>query len=109
MRWDVTREVVRDLWAVCRTGDASADSRALVDAFLAEDTALAETLKEGETMNTIVPHVNLSPDAERRMLDDAATNARLKLLVIGGSMTLVAVLLFAALAGILVVFLRHGV
>jgi hypothetical protein len=104
MRWYVTRDVVRDLWAVCRMGDASADSRALVDAFLAEDTAFAESLKEGETMDTIMPHVRLSPDAERRMLDDAAKNARLKLLVIGGIVTLVAVLLLLAFAGLAVVF-----
>lgn len=108
MRLDVTRDVVSDLWALCCTGDASADSRALVDAFLAEDTAFAESLKESEAMNTIVPRVTLSPDAERRMLDDAAKNARLKLLVIGGSVTLAAVLLLAAFAGILVAFFGQG-
>ena len=109
MRLDVTRDVVRDLWMLCRTGDASADSRALVGAFLAEDTELAASLEEGKTMDTIVPHVRLSPDAERRMLDDAAKNARLKLLVIGGSVTLAAVLLFAAFAGVVLAFFRHGV
>lgn len=106
MRLDVTRDVVRDLWALCRTGDASADSRALVDAFLADDAALADSLKEGEKMNTLVPHVRLSPDAERRMLDEAVKNARLKLLIIGGSVTLLAALLFAAFAGALAVFVR---
>ena len=109
MKLDVSRDVVSDLWALCRAGNASADTRALVEAFLAEDTALAESLKEGETMNTIVPHVSLSPDAERRMLDDAARNARLKLLIIGGSVALGAVLLFAAFAGVLLAFFRHGV
>ena len=108
MRIDVTRDVVSDLWALYRTGDASADSRALVDAFLAQDTAFAETLKESEKMDTIVPPVRLSPDAERRMLDDAAKTARLKLLVVGGSAALVAVLLFAAFAGALMVFFRAG-
>lgn len=108
MRLDVTRDVVSDLWVLCRTGAASADSRALVDAFVAEDPGMAELLEENETMNTIIPHVSLSPDAERRMLDDAARNARLKLLVIGGSVALGAVLLFAAFAGILLVFFRHG-
>ncbi len=106
MRLEVTREVVSDLWALCHTGDASADSRALVEAFLAADAAFAESLKEGETMNTIVPHVHLSPDAERRMLDEAVKNARLKLLILGGSITLVAALLFAAFATILVTFIR---
>jgi len=109
MRLDVTRDVVSDLWMLCRAGDASADSRALVDAFLAEETAFAASLKEGETLDTIVPHVRLSPDAERRMLDDAAKNARLKLLVIGASVTLAAVLLFAAFAGVVLAFFRHGV
>lgn len=109
MRPDVTRDVVSDLWTLCRTGDASADTRALVDAFLAEDPGLAESLKkEEETMSTIVPQVRLSPDAERRMLDDAAKSARLKLLIVGGSVALGAALLFAAFAGVLILTFRYG-
>jgi hypothetical protein len=103
------RDVVSDLRALCRTGEASADSRALVDAFLAEDTEFSESLKEGEAMNTIVPHVRLSPDAERRMLDDAAKTTRLRLLILGGSVTLAAVLLLAAFAGIVLALFRNGV
>ncbi len=109
MKLDVTRDVASDLWALCRAGDASAETRALVDAFLAADPELAESLKkEEETMSTIVPQVRLSPDAERRMLDDAARNARLKLLIVGGSVALGAALLFAAFAGALILTFRHG-
>ena len=36
----VSRDVIRDLWALCEAGEASEDSRRLVDAFLAQDTEL---------------------------------------------------------------------
>ena len=41
---DVTRDVIRDLWALSAAGEASADSRRLVDAFLAQDVELAHSL-----------------------------------------------------------------
>jgi hypothetical protein len=43
----VTRDVVSDLWPLYEAGEASADTRALVDAFLAEEPAFADTLKRG--------------------------------------------------------------
>jgi hypothetical protein len=41
----ITRDVVSDLWPVYEAGEASADSRALVDEFLAGDPEFAETLR----------------------------------------------------------------
>lgn len=41
----VTRDVVSDLWSIYETGEASADTRALVDAFLADDPAFATVLR----------------------------------------------------------------
>jgi len=41
----ITRDVVSDLWPVYEAGEASADTRALVDEFLAGDPAFAETLR----------------------------------------------------------------
>jgi hypothetical protein len=105
MKLDVTRDVVRDLWPLCRAGEASPDSKALVDAFLREDGALASMLQQSETVGRVVPGVRLSPDAERRLLDEAGARARLKLQIIGGSIAAVAVLLLAAFGGIVWMFL----
>jgi hypothetical protein len=99
MKLEVTRNVVKDLWPLCRAGEASPDSKALVDAFLAEDSAYASKLKKSEALGPVVPVVNLSPDLERRLLDEAQRNARLKLQIIGGAIAAAALLLFAGLCG----------
>jgi len=101
MKYEVTRNVVRDLWPLCQSGDASSDSRALVDTYLATDAEFATTLKEIANMNTAMPGITLSPDAERRMLDDARDRARTRLLVIGGSIAAAAVIALVALGGAL--------
>ena len=41
----VSRDVICDLWALCAAGEASDDSRRLVDAFLDQDPELAERLR----------------------------------------------------------------
>lgn len=102
MKTEITRNVVRDLWPLCQSGDASADSRALVDAYLATDIAFAATLKETTKMNTLIPGMTLSADAERRLLDDARHRARIQLLLVGGGLAI----LLLALCGALVLVLR---
>ena len=102
MKSEITRNVVRDLWTLCQSGDASADSHVLVDAYLATDTEFAATLKETAKMNTLVPGMTLSADAERRMLDDARDRARIKLLLVGGGLAI----LLLALCGALVLIFR---
>ena len=99
MKLEVTRNVVKDLWPLCRAGEASPDSKTLVDDFLAEDSAYASKLKESQALGSVVPAVNLSPDAERRLLDEAQRNARLKLQIIGGAIAAAALLAFVGLAG----------
>jgi len=42
----VTRHVISDLWPLYESGEASPDTRALVDAFLATDPAFARTLRD---------------------------------------------------------------
>jgi ferric-dicitrate binding protein FerR (iron transport regulator) len=101
MKLEVSRDVVRDLWPLCRSGEASADSRALIDAFLSEDGALASTLRESEALTQAMPAFRLSPDAERRLLDEARRRARTKLLVIGGAVAMVGLIALVALGGIL--------
>lgn len=106
MRLEVTRDVVTDLWSLCRAGDATPDSRALVDAFLAEDPAFARTLQASDKLANVLPPVRLSAEAERRLLDEARQRARMKLMVIGGAVAIVGTLLMVALAGAL--FLTFG-
>jgi len=106
MKFDVTRNVVSDLWPLCQSGDASEDSRALVDAYLAGDTDFATTLRESERFGGAVPSLRLSPDAERRLLDDARSRARLKLLMVGGGIALTGLILLTALGGALFVTIR---
>ena len=98
---DVTRDVVSDLWPLCRSGEASAGSQTLVEAFLAQDDDFAAALKATEKQARVVPALRLSPDAERRLLDQARERARRKWLVIGGAVGLIGFLLVAAL-GVLV-------
>src|SRR6185436_814969 len=43
---NVTRQVINDLWPVYAAGEASADTRALVEAFLGQDPAFARALQE---------------------------------------------------------------
>ena len=106
MMLEVTRDVVSDLWPLVRAGEASAGSRQLVDEFLVHDEAYAASLKESEMPPKTLPSLRLSPDAERRLLDEARATARTKLLVIGGALALGGLVLLTALGGALVVMFR---
>ena len=106
MNFDVTSDVVNDLWPLSRTGEASADSKRLVDQFLAENPDFAKILKRSVELPGAMPPLTLSPDAERRMLDDAQKRARLKLMIIGGSVALFGFLVIAAMVGAMFVVFR---
>lgn len=103
MKLEVTRDVVSDLWPLCSAGEASAGSRALVEAFLREDSTFAATLRASEGLPRVMPAFRLSPDAERRLLDQAQERARMKLLVIGGAIALAGIVALVALGGVLFV------
>jgi|EndMetStandDraft_4_1072995.scaffolds.fasta_scaffold803060_1 hypothetical protein len=65
----VTRDVVSDLWPLYTSGEASGDTRALVEAFLAGDPAFAATLREsGAPLSVAAPPV-LPPGHELMALD----------------------------------------
>jgi hypothetical protein len=64
----ITRDVVTDLWSLCSSGDASEDTRKLVEEFLAGDPELARTLREAPP-NPLSGYVaSLPPDHEMRTL-----------------------------------------
>jgi hypothetical protein len=66
---NVTRDVISDLWPLYRAGEASRDTRALIEAFLREDQEFAQTLAELDRER--VPALetpSLKPDHELRTL-----------------------------------------
>ena len=103
MNTTVTRDLVTDLWPLYRSGEASGDTRRLVDGFLAEDADFAETLSASERLLGATPTLRLSPDAERVLLDAARHRARNKWLVIGGGVALGGIILLTALIGLFVI------
>lgn len=59
---NLTRDVVADLWPLYEAGEASPDTRALVDEFLAQDAAFAATLRATPAMSP--PVIEIPPDAK---------------------------------------------
>ncbi len=106
MKLEVTRSVVSDLWPLYKSGDASMDTRTMVDAFLAEDATFATQLRQSTELSGVMPGIRLSPDAERRLLDEARQRARTKLLLIGGAIAIIGLLALVALVGALYVTTR---
>ncbi len=106
MNIEITRDVVSDLWPLYRAGEASRDSKVLVDRFLAEDSDFAATLHKSGELGAAMPPFRLSPEAERRLLDDARARARNKLTVVGVGIGLAATVILTALCGALVLALR---
>jgi hypothetical protein len=63
----VTRDVITDLWPVYESGEASADTRALVDEFLRGEPEVAALLRRaGEA--AVPPAPALPPDHQRHAL-----------------------------------------
>jgi hypothetical protein len=107
MMLEVTRDVISDLWPVYRSGEAKAETRHLVDAFLREDASFASVLRASEGAGSGAGSLRLSPDAERRLLDEAGRRARGKLWLIAGAVGLGGLILLVALGGLLLqLFLR---
>jgi hypothetical protein len=63
----ITRSVILDLWPLYVSGDASDDTRTLVDVFLRDDPAFARELATSADLPAIAPA--LPPDLEIKALD----------------------------------------
>jgi len=63
-----TRDIVVDLWPLYVSGEASADTRALVEAFIAEDREFGERLREQEGAGLKPPPLAMPADHERTTL-----------------------------------------
>jgi anti-sigma factor RsiW len=97
---NVTRDVVRDLLTVCLAGEASADSRALVDEWLRSDPELARQAEAARRAD-LPPVPAAEPTAEKRAL--LKTKRRLR-----GRMILLGVAVYVTLLPLTVVFNSHG-
>jgi hypothetical protein len=65
----ITRPVILDLWPVYASGEASAETRAIVDEFLTQDPEFARQLRD-DPLATVEPPP-LPPDTEMRALTKA--------------------------------------
>src|SRR5689334_11531795 len=64
---NVTKDVIQDLVVVYLSGEASADTRRLVEEYLAQDPEMAERVKGAQSFT--VPQAAPPPSLERRALD----------------------------------------
>jgi hypothetical protein len=90
---NVTRDVISDIWPLYVSGDVGADTRRLVDAFLAGDPEFARTLRDGaaDPLESYAPPA-LPPDHEMTTL------ARVKKRLWGYPMLLQMAILFSCFA-----------
>jgi hypothetical protein len=78
----VTRDVVKDLLAVYSAGEASSDTRALVEEWLRSDPELARQAEQAESVT--LPEVPpLSPTVEKQALDRTRRHLRWRMVLFG--------------------------
>jgi anti-sigma-K factor RskA len=90
---NVTRDVIADLWPLYVAGEASTDTRALIDAFLREDQEFAQTLTE--LARERLPNLDapsLAPDHELKTL------ARIRRRLVGPRPLLLLAMVFSCMA-----------
>jgi len=62
----ITRDIVTDLWPLYQSGEASLDTRALVDEYLLQDQEFARALREDSTADLLRPPA-LVPEKDNEM------------------------------------------
>ena len=72
----ISRDVVVDLWPLYESGEASADTRALVDEFLEGDPAFARNLREDASAKLLAA-APVAREADHEVQALAATRRRL--------------------------------
>jgi hypothetical protein len=89
----LTRDVISDLWPLYVTGEASADTRRLVEEFLASDPSFEKTLREAasDPLSACLPP-SLPPDHQLKTFD------RIKRRLWGYPMLLQLAILFSCFA-----------
>jgi len=90
---EITRDVITDLYPLYVAGEASADSRELVEVFLKNDPEFARSLSDGSGSSlTVYPPPDLPPDHELKTL------ARIKRRLGGPLWAMQLALIFSGLA-----------
>lgn len=85
MRVEISRELVSDLWQLYKAGEASVESRRIIEAYLAEDPAFRTLLDESEHIRKGMPDVTLSPDAEMRLITLSRERIRATVWLVGAA------------------------
>ena len=85
MQSNITRNVISDLWPLYTAGEASADSKQLVEAFLAQDQDFCLSLEESERIQKILPEMTLSPDATLQLIAVARARIRTTVWLVGAA------------------------
>lgn len=85
MKSDITRDVISDLWPLYKAGEASAESKRIIEAFLSEDSAFLALLEESEGIWRGLPDVALSSDAELRLIAVARERIRTNAWLVGAA------------------------
>lgn len=79
---NVTRDVIRDLLTVCLAGDASSDSRALVEEWLRKDPELARFAEQSAKIDLAAAPA-LPPTIEKQTLDRTRRHLRWRMILLG--------------------------
>ncbi|UCF35516.1 MAG: hypothetical protein JSU96_11780 [Acidobacteriota bacterium] len=108
MKHEITRNLIEDLWPLYQSNELSKEGRTLVESFLAQDNEFASVLQTSRKMSQVIPNLQLSPDQERRLLDQAQERARLKLLIIGGGVAVAGLMLLTALVAVIFFMFMHS-
>lgn len=82
---DITRNVISDLWPLYKSGEASADSKRIIEAFLSEDRDFRTVLEESERIQKGLPDMALSPDAELQLIALARQRIRTVAWLVGSA------------------------
>ncbi len=79
---EITRDVVADLLSVCAAGEASRDTRALVEEWLRSDPELAQKVRQADHLR--LPEVPaLPPTVEKQALDRTRRYLRWRMFLFG--------------------------
>ena len=96
--------MISDLWPLHKAGEVSADSKRIIEAFLAEDPAFRTLLEESEGIRRGLPDVALSSDAELRLIAVARERIRTTAWLVGAAIGAFVFVSMAFIGGALYAF-----
>jgi hypothetical protein len=85
MKTDITRDVISDLWPLYASDEASAQTKRIVEEFLAQDAEFRAILKASQAIRKGVPEMTLSADAEMQIIAIARNRARTQMWLIAAA------------------------